>query len=362
MKNIKLALQILTLAVLLYSCDDMHDVSREVSPVANETTKSLIVLSEGLFNMNNSTLARYDFTTGTLTSDYFSAINKRGLGDTANDMIAYGSKIYVVVNVSSQVEIMDAATGISLKRIPLFDEKNVARQPRYLVSQGKNIYVTNYDGYLSRIDTASLEITGEVKCGRNPEGLCVANNKIYVANSGGLDFPKYDNTVSVIDIPSFSELRKVKVGTNPYKIFADSQGDVYVCSKGDYDKESYRFMKIDSEIDQVTEEFKGLNVLNFTIFNDKAYLYSYDFNKNDYWIKIFDCLTEKIIDEDFIKDKSQIQTPYSIQVNPYDENIYITDAIDFMNWGDIVCFDNDGKLKFKIKEIGLNPNKILFRN
>ena len=49
---------------------------------------------------------RYSFSNGTQTPDYFKKINKRGL-DTANDMAIYGSKLYVVVNVSSQIEVID---------------------------------------------------------------------------------------------------------------------------------------------------------------------------------------------------------------------------------------------------------------
>jgi hypothetical protein len=54
--------------------------------------------------------------------------------------------------------------------------------------------------------------------------------KIYVANSGGLDFQdaNYDHTVSVIDLNSFEEIEQIEVGLNPYQVFADSQGDVYV--------------------------------------------------------------------------------------------------------------------------------------
>lgn len=355
-------LYILLIFIALSSCDDMQDVARESHLVNENSVEHLLILSEGLTNMNNSTLCEYRFSTGKIINDYFSQVNKRGLGDTANDMILYGGNIYISINVSSQIEVIDANTGLSVKRIPLFDEKNVARQPRYLTSHNGYVYATNYDGYLSKIDTTSLSVIAQVKCGKNPEGLCIANNKIYVANSGGLDFPHYDHTISVIDIKSFKELRKIEVGINPYKIFADSQNDVYVCTRGNYTSEPYRFIKIDSEIDQVVDEFKNLNVLNFTLYNDKAYLYSYDFNRNTYWIKIFDCLTEQIINEDFIKDKTTLQTPYSIQINPFDENIYITDAINFTVWGDVLCFDKTGNLKFKLTEMGLNPNKVLFRN
>lgn len=48
--------------------------------------------------------------------NYFRSLNRRGLGDTANDMAIYGEKLYIVVNVSSQIEVIDLQSGLSLKR------------------------------------------------------------------------------------------------------------------------------------------------------------------------------------------------------------------------------------------------------
>ena len=98
------------------SCDDMTDapVYSENEVIAPEAgTAEIYVLNEGLLNLNNSTLMRYSFSNGIQTPDYFKKINKRGLGDTANDMAIYGSKLYVVVNVSSQIEVIDLKTGTS---------------------------------------------------------------------------------------------------------------------------------------------------------------------------------------------------------------------------------------------------------
>ncbi len=67
-----------------------------------------------------------------------------------------------------------------------------------------------FDGSIVKIDTASLQIEATATAGRNPEGVCVVNNKLYVSNSGGLDFPNYDNTVSVFDLNSFAEINRYK--------------------------------------------------------------------------------------------------------------------------------------------------------
>jgi YVTN family beta-propeller protein len=65
-----------------------------------------------------------------------------------------------------------------------------------------------------------------IAVGQNPEGLAVSNGKLYVANSGGLNFPDVDSTVSVIDLTTHTELLKITVGKNPGGVCVDSEGDV----------------------------------------------------------------------------------------------------------------------------------------
>lgn len=352
---------ILFAAIVLASCDDMEDKIPVTNvPIVNESTQ-IFILSEGLFNMNNSTLAMYNFAADTVVTDYFLANNKRGLGDTANDMALYGAKLYVVVNVSSQIEVLDVETGISVAQIAMFDEKGTARQPRYITFWENKAYVCSFDGTVARIDTATLSVEKLVNVGRNPDGICIANNKIYVSNSGGLSFPNYDNTVSVIDLNTFTEIKKIVVDKNPYKIHADSQGDVYVVSRGDYGATPYSFQRISSVTDAVVERFDDIQALNFCIHKDTAYIYNYDFSTAQSWIKVFDCKTEKVISDNFISDNTTITTPYGINVNPFNGDVYVTDGNWFTMWGHVFCFDNKGKLKFKLTDVGLNPNKVVFR-
>lgn len=360
-RKIRILLCIIASAVFLPSCDDMEDQLREPDtlPVAEPT--QIFVLSEGLFNMNNSTLAMYNFQSGETKPDYFLSVNHRGLGDTANDLGLYGSKLYVVVNVSSQIEVLDANTGESLKQIPMFNANGIAREPRYVDFHAGKAYVCSFDGSVVKIDTTSMEIESIVMCGKNPDGICIANDKIYVSNSGGLNYPNYDNTVSVIDVTNFTEIKKITVGVNPYQLHADSQGDVYVVTRGSYGSEPYRFQKISSATDEVTQSFEDIQALNFTIHNDTAYIYNYDYGTQESWIKVFDCRQEKLISENFISDGTVLNTPFGIDVNPSNGDVYIMDACSFTAWGDVLCFDKKGKLKFRLKEIGLNPKKVIFK-
>ena len=44
----------------------------------------------------------------------------------------------------------------------------------------------------------------------------------------------YDKTVSVVDLSTFTEIKKLDVVLNPTRIQADEQGNVYVVSMGNY--------------------------------------------------------------------------------------------------------------------------------
>ena len=352
----------LLIILLFAACDDMKDLPTPVDlPSTPGETGKMYVLCEGLFNMNNSKLSLLNFNNHTLNTDFFLYINNRSLGDTGNDLKVYGSKLWIVVDVSSQVEVLDLKSGISLKRIPFFNADNVARQPRYITFSENKAFVCSFDGTVERIDTSTLSIEAVTRVGRNPDGIAVANAKIYVSNSGGLDASSggvYDNTVSVIDINTFAETKKITVGVNPFKLEADSQGDVYTVVRGNNADVKGSFCRINSQTDQVAQTY-NLPVIDFCIKNDTAYLYNFDYINDSYWVKTFDCKTEQLISENFISDGTRLERPFGIYTHPTNGNVYLTDARNYTTKGDLLCFNRKGKLLYKVENIGLNPNAMV---
>jgi YVTN family beta-propeller protein len=347
------------LAALFAACSDSDDIIDPTELPPSETQK-ILVLCEGMWNNDNSTLAFYDLKSKTKDFDYFTTVNKRGLGDTANDMIKYGSKIYIVVNVSSTIEVIDAATGKSLEQIEMKTADDKPKQPRYAAAYGGKVYVTSYDDTVTRIDTVSLTIDGSVTVGRDPEGLCIKNGKIYVANSGGLDFQdaNYDHTVSVIDLNSFEEIEQIEVGLNPYQVFADNQGDVYVNVRGNYDDIAPSFKKIKPSKDSYeVSTLTGVSISEFTIVNDKAYILHNDWGKESE-VKVFDCKTEEVVTENFVTDGTSILNGYKITADAYSGDVYVTTS-DYTTSGNVLCFDNKGECKFTLPSVGIGPNKII---
>ena len=188
---------------------------------------NMYVLCEGLWGYNNAVLTKYNLNDHSVVRDCFMQQNGVGLGDTANDICVYGSKMYITVATDNVIWVTD-------KEARVIEKIETAAQPRYLASVGGKVYATYYNGNVARIDTTACAVEATVAVGRNPEQLCVSDNKLFVANSGGLDYPNYDKTVSVIDIPSFTEVEKIEVATNPANILTADNGFVYLVSLGNY--------------------------------------------------------------------------------------------------------------------------------
>jgi YVTN family beta-propeller protein len=348
----------------IFSCKKEPMEPEKSTPVSIDTTLrsiGLYVLNEGLFNMNNSTLTYFSYADNESFTDFFDNQNGRKLGDTGNDIAIYGNKMYIIVSVSSRLEIVNPYSGQSIKQIPFFDGDN-PRQPRHIAFNGSKAFVCSFDGTVAVIDTSLLEIEKIINVGRNPDGIAVANNKVYVSNSGGLDYPNYDNTVSVIDVSSLSEIKKISVTLNPYVIVPDKYGDLYVVSRGNYGDIKMCLQIIDTKTDELKYTFPDLEVLNLAIHGDTAYVYHNDYTSgSESGIKLIDVKNEIEISANFITDGTKIETVYGIAVESLTGDVFISDAKGFINTGEVLCFDKSGRKKYSFTA-GLNPGHIAFLN
>ncbi len=207
--------------------------------VTNEVREGgLYVLCEGNMGSNKARLDYMNLKTGTYYSNWYGSQNPKQmkeLGDVGNDIQAYGHRLYAVINCSHKVEVMDRKS----RHIGQVDIPNC----RYLAFHGDKMYVSAYVGSIAdadllgsvfEVDTATLSITREVKVGHQPDELCIVDDKLYVVNSGGYLTNRYDSTVSVIDLSSFTQIQQITVGLNPTRIRVDDQNHLWVCCQGNY--------------------------------------------------------------------------------------------------------------------------------
>jgi YVTN family beta-propeller protein len=277
-------------------------------------------------------------------------------------MLIYGGKLYVVVSNSSYIRVLDLETRQSLGKIVVEDSENTPRKPRYLAAYGGKIYATcSVDGTVARIDTTSLQIDGNLQVGSRPEGIAASayNAKLYVANSGY----GTEKTVSVIDIATFTEDRRIEVGLNPNIVRAGETNAVYLSYQGNFGDIPGGFQRIDLS-DHTVTTLGTYPKADFTCYNGSIYYYDVTYNPADMstelsYGKFAETGNSYQYPAPLITDNTALTSPFGIAVEPQTKAVYITDAGDYSNPGKVYVFDSQGK---KIHEFtaGIAPCKIVF--
>lgn len=345
-------IKLLFIVPLLMACKK----DKPQDDIIPQLSNGVLVLCEGLFQQNNSTVSWIDRSAGSVSNQFFLQKAERALGDTGNDMKRYGNKVYIVVNVSSTIEVMDATTFVSLKQISMLDG-TAAKQPRNIVFSNGKAYISCYDGFVDILDTTTLTIQGRIAVGPNPEGMTVSNNKLYVANSGGLNYPNMDSTLSVIDLSTETELYKVPVGLNPGVVTQDQDGEVYVITRGDYGAVPSRMVRVDPVNDIAVDTF-NFDAAGIEPMNDKFLIMWQDPAGSSSNVALFDPATEQLVNPSIIST-SGITTLYNVQYDQIKDLIYVSDAMNYTNTGYIRAYSSAGT-PINDYHVGLNPSKLLF--
>jgi hypothetical protein len=273
--------------------------------------KGFFLLNEANMGSNKASLDYFDYETGVYHRNIFPERNPmvvHELGDVGNDLQIYDDRLWAVINCSNFVRVMDVQTA---REVGTFSVPNC----RYIVFDGDFAYVSSYAGpvlidrnsrigKVVKVDIHTLETVAECTVGYQPEQMAVAGDKLYVANSGGYRAPDYDTTVSVIDLASFTETRKIDTGVgNLHRMELDQYGRLWILSRGDSHGNGSKTIVIDSATDRVTDIF-DLPGSNMTRLGDTLYVYNTRLHGSDNTTSYatIDTRTKQISTRNFITD------------------------------------------------------------
>ena len=189
-----LLLSILVLALLGSCREDEVIYIKETVPVTQPEYTSVdgfYLLNEGAMSRDLASLDYYNYSTGEYERDVYTDANPTvvmELGDVGNDIGIYGSKLYMVINCSNKVEVVDKR---SVKRIGQIDIPNC----RYIKFHQGYAYVSSYVGpvvlegdnsddedvyqlgAVFKVDTTTLEIVDKCVVGRQPDELDIVEGE-----------------------------------------------------------------------------------------------------------------------------------------------------------------------------------------
>lgn len=349
---------------------------RSTDDFASDEPIGMYLLNEGNMGSNKASIDYVDFANAYYIRNIYAERNPSAimeLGDVGNDIQIYGSRLYAVINCSHKVEVMDMRT---CKRIGQVDIPNC----RYIRFARGKAYVSSYVGPVAidpdaqlgavfEVDTLTLQVTNKVTVGYQPDELEILGDYIYVVNSGGYRVPDYDYTVSVVERFGMKQVRKIPVAINLHRIRKDAYDKLWVSSRGDYESVPSRLFVLDKKTaystDRVVTDTLNIPCSEMTIVGDSLYFYSVAWNnqteENTVSYGILNVVTKQLVTTHLITDGTEqdITIPYGIAVNPYNRDIYITDAKNYVSSGVLHCYDCHGKKKWSVRT-GDIPAHIVF--
>ena len=335
--------------------------SRELSSFAANEPIGMYLLNEGNMGSNKATIDYLDFSKGIYIRNIYGERNPnviKELGDVGNDIQVYGNRLYAVINCSHKVEVMDLYT---CRRIGQIDIPNC----RYIRFHGDKAYISSYVGPVSidpnvqlgaifEVDTATLRVTRKVTVGYQPEEFEIIDNYIYVANSGGYRAPDYDSTLSVVNLTDFRQVKKIPVCVNPHRVRKDQYNRLWITSRGDHKDVQLQLVCL-QPLHPTPYTLHHISPSEMVIIGDSMYFYGAHWSdetmSNQITYGVLNIQYPITNTQSLITDGTEqnIKIPYGIQINPYNGDIYITDAKNYVSSGQLHCYSREGKRKWSVR-------------
>ncbi len=358
--NVFKYLFLLALPVFFVSCEDDNENENEST---GKYSNGTFIINEGSFSASNADVTFIGANDSVEQSVFANANNSVVLGSVLQSAYYYNGQIFLVVNNSNKVAVVNAETFKQEQQI------DGLVQPRYMtVANGKG-YITQWDstakGQVKVVDLTTYKVTKTIEVGDDPEGIVLSNGKLWVANSGYGNYVNSDSTISIIDPSTDKVLNTITVAESPRELTVDKDGNVWVLTAGVvvYDwNPPYAITK------QTSSSLVKVNVTDNTI---SKTIISIDSHPSHIDISAdkskiyYGCNGNYGIYEVSVSNPSIPSQPiiagwfYGFNVNPKTGDIYVCDVKDYKTAGEVTKYSSTGT-KIKSYTAGLIPNGVLF--
>jgi YVTN family beta-propeller protein len=307
--------------------------------------QSIFILNEGNFQQGNASITHFDLIEREAGQKVFENANKRPVGDVLQSATMIDGDLYLVVNNSGKIEIVDPANMKSKGII------NGFVSPRYIVQVSPDkAYVSDlYANEITIVDLKSNQKTGSIKLKGWTEQMLALNDKIWVTNYTS-------KFLFVIDAVNDKVLDSVEVGIGGQSLVSDKNGKLWVLSRGDtLVGEAGRLTKIDPDNTAIEQSWTfpfSSSPFRLQINKEKDRLYYLD--KSVFSMKI---IASQLPASPLIS--ANRRNFYGMAIDQRNNAVYVSDARDFVQNGLSYRYSVQGALLDSLKT-GIIPGDFFF--
>ncbi len=179
----------------------------------NET---IITLCEGNYGSSNASIWSFDDSFSGIVGPIHWDANSNPLGDVAQSLFIDDDKLYIVVNNSHSIEVMDVGSGD-----PVYERTITipGTSPRYMTVLDGLGYVScwNLQGILV-IDLLTDSFLDTIPVSGLPEDILIVNNKLYVAITMDTDWHDGEMVAEYDILDSYAMTNTYTVLTGPNRL------------------------------------------------------------------------------------------------------------------------------------------------
>ena len=338
----------------LVSC--VKDKPPAVSNTLPGATGNVYVVCEGSYGNGNASLYAYNPKQDSVFGDIYMAVNNAKLGDVFQSMQHIGNKLFLCVNNSNKVIVLNAAnwTVAAALSIP---------QPRYIlpVTNTKAYVSTLYSNLVYIINPQTMQVTGSIGMpAQNAENMCLYYDNVFAASwdtAGNKIFKINTNTDQVTNSISVA-------GDAPQEILLDKDQTLWVLA-GNEPARAGTLTHLDPSTGAILRSYyfpaavyplkPVFNNTKDTLYFIEANYYGGSANNGIYRMSVYDT----VLPQTPFLQAVQNQYFYALGVDPLTGYIYIGDPKGFVQKGSVYIYNPQGA-RLKSFEVGLGPGHFYF--
>lgn len=325
----------------------------------NSAGRKVFIANEGSLGNGNASLSFYNIDKDSVFNQIYQTANQQALGDVFQSMLIDNDRIYMAINNSDKVTVIDKKTYTLIGNIQV-------AKPRYLLKlSDSKMYVSSlYNPVINIVNPTTMQVTDSINIDyQNSEGLTQLNNKVYACN-----WDTACNYIYEIDPSTDAITARISIaGRASQQVLVDKDQKLWVLAGNVYKGKVATLTQIDPQSKAILKSFQfpaGADVMKpcWNPTKDTMYFLGVNYNGGTDYNGVYRMsVYSNTLPNNLFIPAQALQYYWGLAVDSIKNQIYVSDPKGFIQNGNVSIYQADGT-KLKSFNVGLGPGFFAFDN